>query len=530
MKFIQDLILPLIGGLGIFLYGMNLMSNNLQQIAGDKLKKIINSMSTNTLMGIFAGTSLTAVIQSSSVTTVMVVGFINASLMNLSQGINIILGANIGTTITGWILVLKIGKYGLPIVGIAAFLILFSKSRKLKKIAMVILGFGFIFLGLEFMKNGLSPLKDDPNFLKFFNMYDATSYSGLLLSALAGALLTAVLQSSSATVGITMAMASQGLINIETAVALVLGENIGTTITAFLASIGSKSEAKKAAYGHFLIKLTGVVIILPLFYQYNSFLKLFADPNKPVKFIAIAHTIFNVANALLFIGLKKYLILFLNKIVKEDESHDSTKLENSMAKLPFAVIERARLQVNQMNSTFLEAFSCYITILEKGEVPSENPLFQAERELDEINSNINFSLTQLLKNSDSDSILEDVRALIYISDQYESLGDYGASLAKFHNKIKRNDLTIHPRKLKELKKIHRLLTSSLEEIQKFHKTHDKSNLVTLLKRSELINKEISLDLTIDKGIEHILYTDILAKLRRINRHILFILNKYMEMK
>jgi len=242
------IILQLIGGLGLFLYGMEHMSTSMQKIAGPKLKKILASLTNNRILGILVGIVITALVQSSSVSTVMTVGFVNASLLTLKQALGVILGANIGTTITGWLLVLDIGKYGLPIVGVAAILYMFMKKEKARTNLSAIIGVGLIFFGLQLMVTAV------------------------------GAIITALIQSSAATIGITIALATQGLIDYQAAVALVLGENVGTTVTAFLASLGAKPNAKRAAFAHTLINLIGVFWVTSIFRFYLKFLNNFVDP------------------------------------------------------------------------------------------------------------------------------------------------------------------------------------------------------------------------------------------------------------
>ncbi|MGL5902571.1 MAG: Na/Pi cotransporter family protein, partial [Cetobacterium sp.] len=260
-----DIFFKVLGGLGLFLYGMENMSKGMQKMAGERLKKILAVLTTNRLLAIVMGVFVTGLVQSSSVSTVMTIGFVNASLLSLKQALGVILGANIGTTITGWILVLKIGKYGLPMAGAAAISTMFFTSEKAKTRAMAIMGLGLIFFGLELMSDGLKPLRSLPEFVSLFHAFTADTYLGVLKAAAVGALLTAVVQSSSATLGITITLAVQGLIDYPTAVALVLGENVGTTITALLASLNATANAKRAAYAHTIINITGVLWATTIF-------------------------------------------------------------------------------------------------------------------------------------------------------------------------------------------------------------------------------------------------------------------------
>lgn len=265
-----EIIFQVCGGLGIFLLGMKNMSEGMQAVAGERLRKMIGSVTNNRLMASGVGTLVTCIIQSSSVTTVMVVGMVNASIMTLTQAIGVILGANIGTTITGWILVIKVGKYGLPLLGIAAFFYLFSKKDLIRFFAMFLVGLGMVFFGLELMKNGFAPIRDMPGFIEWFHRFSPDSYLGIWKCVLVGAALTAIVQSSSATLGITMALALTGTIDYLTAAALILGENIGTTITAFLASLGAFTNARRAAYAHVLFNVIGVCWITLLFTPYTN--------------------------------------------------------------------------------------------------------------------------------------------------------------------------------------------------------------------------------------------------------------------
>lgn len=267
----------IVGGLGLFLLGMKNMSEGMQAVAGSSLRRMIGTVTNNRILATIVGTVVTCIVQSSSVTTVMVVGLVNSGVMELTQAVGVIMGANIGTTITGWILVLKIGKYGLPMLGMAAFVYLFTKGDRWRYWAMAIMGVGMVFFGLELMKDACSIIKEMPDFEAWFQRFRADSYLGVLKCALAGCLLTMLVQSSSATLGITISLAFQGVISYETAAALVLGENIGTTVTAFLASLGATTNARRAAYFHVIFNLVGVFWITLIFPWYIQFVQFVID-------------------------------------------------------------------------------------------------------------------------------------------------------------------------------------------------------------------------------------------------------------
>lgn len=332
----MEIIFTVIGGLGIFLLGMKNMSDGMQAVAGERMRKLIGLATNNRILGVGAGMTVTGIIQSSSVTTVMVVGMVNAGLMTLKQAIGVIFGTNIGTTITAWIMAYSLEHYGLPILGLAGLCYLFAKSDRIRFFSMFVLGLGMVFFGLDLMKQGLSPIRNMPDFVAWFSRFQADSYWGVVKCILVGAILTATIQSSSATVGITMALASTGMINYSTAAGLVLGENIGTTITAFLASLGTTRNAKRAAYAHMIFNTLGVMWIIPLFFFYTKgvvwFVTSFLSCQMPdvavytntaatcpyvEKAIAATHSGFNILNMLVFLPWLGPFSRFLTWLVPE---------------------------------------------------------------------------------------------------------------------------------------------------------------------------------------------------------------------
>lgn len=354
-----EIIFNVLGGLGIFLYGMDHMSSGMQKLAGRKLKKFLAALTTNRVVAILVGIVITMLVQSSSVSTIMTIGFVNASLLTLKQALGVIFGANIGTTVTGWILALNVGKYGLPIVGAGAIAHMFLKSDKAKTRALTVMGLGMIFLGLELMSNGLKPVRTMPEFVRMFAMFSANSYFGVIKVAAIGALITAVVQSSSATLGITITLAVQGLIDYRTAVALVLGENVGTTITAILATLNANVNAKRAAYAHTIINLIGVVWVTALFPFFLKFLSYVSDPEKNMTVaIATAHTTFNVANVLLFTPFIGYLSDFLCRFVKDDGKINNrvTKIDRLMLQNSNIVVEQTRVEILTMGKMIQNMF------------------------------------------------------------------------------------------------------------------------------------------------------------------------------
>ena len=314
----MGIVINLLGGLGLFLYGMNLMAEGLQKAAGDKLKNIVGKLTSNTVMGVLVGIVVTAIIQSSSASTVMVVGFVNAGIMNLTQALGVIMGANIGTTVTAQLISFKLEFIAPVALGIGIILFLFSKKEKTKEIASMLLGFGILFTGMEFMKDAVSPLAQYKGFR------DSLIYFGnhQVLGVLAGFVITGIIQSSAASMGMLIALASQGLVPLNAALPILYGDNIGTCVTSLLSSIGATKNAKRAAVMHLTFNVIGTIIfMLVLNYPIVTFVK-WLDPTDAARQIANAHTIFNIVNVLILLPFAKYIVKIVLKIMPttEDES------------------------------------------------------------------------------------------------------------------------------------------------------------------------------------------------------------------
>ena len=449
----------IVGGLGLFLLGMKNMSDGMQAVAGSSLRRMISVATNNRILATIVGVVVTCVVQSSSITTVMVVGFVNSGLMQLTQAVGVIMGANIGTTITGWILVLKIGKYGLPILGAAAFVNLFAKSDRWRYWAMAIMGIGMVFFGLELMKDACSIIKDMPDFKGWFLQFQADSYVGVLQCALAGCILTTLVQSSSATLAITVSLATQGVISYETAAALVLGENIGTTITAILASLGATTNARRAAYFHVIFNLVGVFWITLIFQWYIDLIQTIVHvdvnamimkegigetfPNRTAA-IAATHSIFNIANTLLFLPIAPFLVKFLNWIVPSKDFKEKprlTDLDIRMLETPLLAIEQSRREIAKMGvgcSRMLE----WLQELRQQDEPDKamaDRLKHREQVLDSMQDEVTEFVTNLLSANIPHSLAEEARGQLRMADEYESISDYIADLDKFDRKLRRDE-------------------------------------------------------------------------------------------
>lgn len=324
--------LQLIGALGLFLFGMNMMSESLQKVAGNKLRSILASMTKNRFLGVLTGLTITAIIQSSSATTVMVVSFVNAGLLSLAESITVIMGANIGTTVTAWLVSLigfkfSIADIAIPLIGLSLPFV-FSKNDKRRSIGQLIIGFSLLFMGLEFLKNSVPDIQSNPEMLGFLQGYTNMGYGSVLIFLLIGTLLTVVVQSSSATMAITLVMLAQGWINFEIAAAMVLGENIGTTITANIAALTANTNARRAALSHTLFNVFGVCWMLLLFYPFTHMINYIVnlggeiDNDNALYALSLFHTMFNICNTCIMIWLVKPLEKIVCKLLPE-KKHDN---------------------------------------------------------------------------------------------------------------------------------------------------------------------------------------------------------------
>ena len=447
----------IIGGLGLFLLGMKHMSDGMQAVAGSSLRRMIGSVTNHRLLATTVGVVVTCIVQSSSVTTVMVIGFVNSGVMQLGQAIGVIMGANIGTTITGWILVLKIGKYGLPLLGASAFVYLFSKGDRWRYWAMTLMGVGMVFFGLEVMKDACQIIKETPAFEVWFQKFDASNYLGVLGCAAAGCVLTVMVQSSSATLGITVSLAFQGVISYETAAALVLGENIGTTITALLASLGATTNARRAAYFHLIFNLVGVFWITLIFGWYIDLIQsLFSgDVTKVVMVdgnatfpntlttIAATHSVFNITNTLIFLPFVATFERMLKKLVPAKgfkEKPHLTDLDIRILETPLLAIEQSRKEIEKMSEGCSKMLGWSAELLQQGDPDKAlaDRLRQREQVLDSVQDEIAEFVTHLLSGNVPHSVATEARRQMHMADEYESVSDYILDLDKFDRKLRQS--------------------------------------------------------------------------------------------
>lgn len=537
-----EMIYTVLGGLGIFFYGMKGMSDGLQAVAGDVIKKVINTLTTNRFFAVIVGTLVTMIVQSSSVTTVMVVGFVNAGLMNLTQAIGVIFGANIGTTITGWIISIKVGKYGLLLIGMGIMPMLFSRRDNWKQIGKILFSIGLIFFGLEIMGGAFKPLRTSPEFSHFITYFAHDTYISYVACIMVGCLLTMVIQSSSAMLGITIALATAGAIEFQTALALVLGENIGTTITAILASIGGNVNARRAARAHAMFNLLGVTVILCLFPFYVHFIEWLvpgvadftnAAGDRPYVAVHIAtgHSAFNLIATLIFLPFVKTLAKVVTKLTPDrelKEQHHLVVLGNPADMLPATALVQVTKEVEKFYNIVGRMFKVTFGYLESSENDSKvlAKIKDYEQITDNIQKEVSVFACSLMERPLTSLESRKAQALVRISSDLESIGDYLEKLAFFKTRFNKEAQLQGDSRSRLLDLYH--------EIESFFQDVSSSFIAQQLDTSTLLRKSEVLRLTgedirerqvdsITKGeftpLTSLTYADMVDALKKTRGHI-----------
>jgi phosphate:Na+ symporter len=450
----------LLGGLGLFLYGMRILSDGLQKIAGDRMRRILAALTENRLVGILIGMAVTALIQSSTATTVMVVSFVNAGLMSLLQAIGVVIGANIGTTVTAQLIAFKVAKYALPAIGIGVGLRLFVKQPRWQQIGEVTLGFGLVFFGLALMKDAFDPLRGNQEFQQLF----LSVGDNPLLGVLFGAAVTIVVQSSSATIGLTIAMATSGLLSYEASLAMILGENIGTTLTANLAALGTSLAARRAALAHTLFNVIGVCYMLLLFPWFAKLVTtitpgdadfiihtgeqaellggIIGDKPFIARHIANAHTLFNVINALIFIPLIGPLARLTAALIPgrdEPQEFHLKYLDARVLNTPPIALAQARAEVNRMVRVTGEIVDETVMLLHDQDLRRLTVLHRKEDLIDLLQREITDFLVTLSQQSVTGEISQEVATLMHVVNDLERIGDHCIQLGRLvQRKIDQN--------------------------------------------------------------------------------------------
>lgn len=437
-----SMIFKFIGGLGLFLYGMNSMADGLQKSTGSKTKKLMGFLTNNRLMAVVVGALITALIQSSSAATVMVVGFVNAGVLTLVQAVGVIMGANIGTTITSWIVsmnewgsVLKPEFFAPLLVGIGAFLLMFTKKEKKREIGEILVGFGVLFIGLSFMSDAIKPYRDSEIFVKAFSVLGQNPILGIL----AGAGVTAIIQSSSASVSILQTLALNGIVNWNSAVFITLGQNIGTCVTALISSTGAQKNAKRAAIIHLLFNMFGAILFGIIMFVLFQLRPVWADSSINSVQISIFHTIFNVGNTLLLFPFAKGLVKLSEMIVKDKEGEEeqvdvvtdvSSRLDKRILESPSFAIEAAVREVVHMGDITLENAKNAIQALKTNDEGLVKKVFAREKDINELEKILTNYLVTVENLSLNEKQHELIKNLFYSVNDIERIGDHAENIVE----------------------------------------------------------------------------------------------------
>ena len=445
--------LKLIGSLGLFLYGMKIMSEGLQKVAGDRLRSILTAMTTNRVTGVLTGVLITALIQSSSATTVMVVSFVNAGLLTLAESISVIMGANIGTTVTAWIISIfgfkvDMAAFALPLLAIALPLIFSGKSNR-KSIGEFMFGFSFLFMGLSYLKANAPDLNANPEMLAFVQNYTDMGFFSILLFLFIGTILTMIVQASAATMAITLIMCANGWISLELGAALVLGENIGTTITANLAALTANTQAKRAALAHFVFNVFGVIWVLIIFHPFMHFVNWVVDtffqssnPEVAISYkLSAFHSIFNICNVCILIwGVKliERTVCALIHPKEEDEEPRLRFITGGMLSTAELSILQARKEIHLFAERTHRMFGMVQDLLHTEKDDDFNKLFSRIEKYENISDNMELEIANYLNQVSegrlsSESKLQ-IRAMLREVTEIESIGDSCYNLARTINR------------------------------------------------------------------------------------------------
>lgn len=418
----MDIALPVLGGLGLLLYGMNVMGAGLQKSAGTKLKRIIEVLTKNILMGVFVGALVTMIIQSSSATTVMVIGFVNAGIMSLVQATGVIMGANIGTTITAQLIAFNLSDYAPIAIIIGVGLWITTSKKKTKDIAEVLIGFGILFIGMDMMGSGLKPLAELPAFTNIM-----TSLNNPILGMLAGFALTTIVQSSSASIGLVQALASQGLISINLAFPILFGENIGTTTTALISSVGANKTAKRAAIIHFLFNFIGTIVFMTILRYPIQWLVAYMSPDNVARQIANAHSLFNIINVIVQLPFAKLLVKAAQWLVPGDDRKEdlgSIYLDSRIIETPSIALGQANKEVIRMGDLVLENLELSRQVLVEKNYDKIDEVLERERLINKIEREITEYLVLLSNAVLSDQQHNEINSLLYTINDMERIGDH----------------------------------------------------------------------------------------------------------
>ena len=529
------LVLGLLGGLALFLYGMQMMSQGLEAAAGNRMKGILEKLTANRFLGVAVGAGITAIIQSSSATTVMVVGFVNSGLMTLNQAVWIIMGANIGTTITGQLVALDAGAIAPLFAFIGVAMVVFFKKVTFHNYGQIIAGFGILFIGMEMMSTAMEPLRDSEGFINLM-----TSFSNPLLGILAGAVFTAIIQSSSASVGILQALAVSGLIGLDNAVFVLFGQNIGTCITAILASIGTSRNAKRTTIIHLMFNIIGTIIfttvciLTPLTDLVESW-----TPGRVAAQIANMHTLFNITTTIILLPFGNYLAALARRILPEHSSEDAgvqklLYLKPVMKPDEYAIGTSSIIMNSVSNELKRMAEMVKTNVSESFDAVTEGTTAKledvSEREdyIDFLNKEISRYISNMMIHETNASDLKRINGYFRICTNLERIGDHAMNICEYTQLIEEKHIRFTPEAMKEIASMKEASLSSMDMISGM-------STLDLDKYTEVVALEQKIDDMTDAYRENqivrmrhaacdndgaVLYTELLTDFERIGDHML----------
>jgi phosphate:Na+ symporter len=498
---IKEVLFGTLGGLGIFLYGMKLMSDGLKRISGEKLKKVLSVLTKNRLSAVLVGAGFTALIQSSSAMTVMAVGLVNSGFMSLTQAIGVVIGANIGTTVTAWLVsafaVFKISQYAYPAIGIGFLMTFIGKRRSIKNWGAALLGFGLIFLGLSVLKESFGPLQDSQMIKDIFINFGRNPILGVFVGA--GA--TMLLQSSSVTIAIIQIMSLQGLLDFNSAIPLILGDNIGTTITAQLASLKSSPNARRTANAHTSFNLIGVAYILPFVWlgYYPRLIEWIVPGQITMKtimvHIAVAHTVFNIFNTLVFLPFTKYLEKFVTKITPTKSGVEiegrlkflDRKQLTSVHFTPHFSLMQARKEVLRMSEMAEEAVKIAMEGLFQRDNKKLEHLPEMEDAIDDLQRGISSYMVDLSRRHLPREVADEIPVWLHSINDIEKIGDHAENLGELTERVLDEKLQFSDEGLGQLKEMYDYISEMLKFTQNALANVDVESATAILVVEQKVN-------------------------------------------
>lgn len=455
----MTMIIGLLGGLALFLYGMTSMSEGLKNAAGAKMQNILSKVTSIPVLGILVGTLVTLVIQSSSATTVMVVSFVNAGLMTLKQAISVILGANIGTTITAQLIAFNLSDYFFIFIIVGFFMGFLSKNSVVKYIGQFSLGFGILLMGLSFMSSSMEPLKDSPTFMHLILEYGDITIIGFVI----GMLLTMILQSSSATIGILIALSFNNLMPLETAIAVVLGLNVGTCATTLLASIGTTIGAKRAAVAHLIFNVSGAVLCMLILPWFTQFIEIITPTHSLAVQIANAHTIFNIANTVIFYPLIGTLANLVTRLLpdKTPPKPSVTKyIDPRVLETPAMAINLTKEEMHNLGQITCDNLELAMNAFISMDTKYTKKIIETEENIDIITKEIIEYLAKITRRELTPEQAQDYNLLLHAVSDIERVGDHSENIAELLNNGMENGIKMSDTAVNELAEMAELVVST----------------------------------------------------------------------